>query len=389
MPSSPEIRSPVEARRLAALHRYNILDTPPEEQFDRVVRLAARWFDVPISLIALLDSERQWLKAAVGLDRRETDREIAFCAHHIYDYRLFVVEDTTEDPRFRHNPLVTGPPGIRFYAGAPLVTPTGYVLGALCLIDTEPRSAEAMDLGSLRDLAAIVVDELELRTASRELEERNHQVQALMRELTSAEEKERHRLSELLQEELQQVLQAARLKAENLSSSSSLTGEQAEKIGGITELIEEAMNMTQGLSARFAPPVATQSLRDTFEWLAARMKEVHGLTVSVHAGKLSPVSDETVRMLLYRAVRELLFDVVKHTGVKEARVSLEEGERLQAVVEHEGEGAGLERRLRSDPGLANIVDRIEMLDGTVRVSAPTGGRTRVTVEVPPYVAEAT
>jgi GAF domain-containing protein len=142
--------------RLRALRELLILDTPPEERFDRIVAFAASEFDVPIALISLIDRERQWFKARVGLDVCETAREISFCGHAILQPELFEVLDATRDPRFADNPLVVGAPFIRFYIGAPLVLPTGEAIGTLCLIDTQPRQFDAMDhaiLATLRDLA--------------------------------------------------------------------------------------------------------------------------------------------------------------------------------------------------------------------------------------------
>lgn len=160
-PSSPSPRS----GRLAALHRYGILDTPPEAAYDRLTDLAAEWLDVPIALMTLLDDERQWFKSCVGLDYRETRRDISFCVHNLDDEELLVVENASNDPRFADNPLVTGPPHIRFYAGAPLVTPNEHILGSLCVIDTTPRSLSDPEADALQSLAAIAVDELELRAA--------------------------------------------------------------------------------------------------------------------------------------------------------------------------------------------------------------------------------
>lgn len=141
--------------RLAALRELLILDTPPEERFDRIVEFAAAEFDVPIALVSLIDRERQWFKARVGLAACETSREISFCGHAILQRDLFEVLDATRDPRFADNPLVVGDPFIRFYVGAPLVLPGGATVGTLCLIDTRPREIDAMDraiLGTLRDL---------------------------------------------------------------------------------------------------------------------------------------------------------------------------------------------------------------------------------------------
>jgi GAF domain-containing protein len=149
-----------EAERLAALHALLILDTPPEERFDRIAQFAAAEFDVPIVLITLLDSERQWFKANVGASVCETGRDISFCGHAIMRPETMVVPDALEDPRFADNPLVTAAPFIRFYAGAPLQLPSGLRLGSLCLIDRKPRTLDEMELGILATLRDLVVLEL-------------------------------------------------------------------------------------------------------------------------------------------------------------------------------------------------------------------------------------
>ena len=152
-----------EAMRLDALERQQITDTPEEENFDRVVRLACAAIQTPIGTISLIDSERQWFKARQGMENRETPREHAFCAHAIREDAVMVVEDATKDPRFAANPLVTCENGIRFYAGAPLKTREGFNLGTLCVIDRAPRTISQRDRDLLADMAAIVVNEMELR----------------------------------------------------------------------------------------------------------------------------------------------------------------------------------------------------------------------------------
>ncbi|MDR7269700.1 GAF domain-containing protein [Pelomonas saccharophila] len=144
-----------DAERLRVLRELLVLDTPPEERFDRIVSFAAEEFDMPIALISLIDERRQWFKARVGLDACETSREISFCGHAILQSELFEVLDAALDPRFADNPLVTGAPFIRFYIGAPLALPGGAIIGTLCLIDTKPRHFDMLDraiLGTLRDL---------------------------------------------------------------------------------------------------------------------------------------------------------------------------------------------------------------------------------------------
>lgn len=153
-----------EAARRAALDAYAILDTPPERDFDHLVELAARIFDVPTVLISLVADERQFFKARVGLDVCETGRDVSFCTYALMRPEVMCVPDATHDPRFAHNALVTGPPHIRFYAGAPLVTPAGEGLGSFCLIDSKPRHDFTPEKAkTLATFAGLVMDRMEMR----------------------------------------------------------------------------------------------------------------------------------------------------------------------------------------------------------------------------------
>ncbi len=153
-----------EAARLNALRACQILDTPPEASFERIANLAVQTLDMPIAAVSFVDRERQWFKAKVGLSICETSRNVSFCAHAILREEMLVVPDAAADPRFADNPLVTGEPGIRFYAGAPLYAPDGQALGTLCVIDLKPRQLDERQRKILSDLAAMAVDELILRT---------------------------------------------------------------------------------------------------------------------------------------------------------------------------------------------------------------------------------
>ncbi|MGH7250292.1 MAG: GAF domain-containing protein, partial [Nitrospiraceae bacterium] len=139
-----------EAERLDALRRYAILDTPPEQNFDELVSLASQICRTPIAAISLIDADRQWFKAKVGLTSTQTPRAIAFCAHAIVQPDLFVVRDAMADPRFSTNPLVTADPHIRFYAGMPLIASNGHALGTLCVIDRVPRELTQEQAEALR-----------------------------------------------------------------------------------------------------------------------------------------------------------------------------------------------------------------------------------------------
>jgi GAF domain-containing protein len=163
-----------ESQRLAALHQYRLLDTLPEAVYDDLAFIASQICQTPIALVSLIDEHRQWFKAKIGLEATETPRDIAFCAHAILDPNAVMqVPDTRLDERFARNPLVTSAPGIRFYAGVPLVTPGGHAIGTLCAIDQRPRQLSDDQLRALRALAREVMVQVELRwtiaTLEREL----------------------------------------------------------------------------------------------------------------------------------------------------------------------------------------------------------------------------
>jgi GAF domain-containing protein len=158
-----------EKKRLKVLWQYEVLDTVPEEVFDDLTDLAAKICEAPIALISLVDEDRQWFKAKIGTTVSETARDFSFCAYAITHSDIFIISDATRDPRFAFNPLVTSEPKIRFYAGAPLITPDGHALGTLCVIDKVPRQLRPEQKQALRILAHHVVSQLELRRRSREL----------------------------------------------------------------------------------------------------------------------------------------------------------------------------------------------------------------------------
>ena len=158
-----------EKARLAALHRYSILDTLPEQIYDDVTALASLICGTPMSLVTLLDADRQWFKATTGIAIKETPRSVSFCAHTIATSATLIVKDAQQDPRFRENPAVTGPPGVRFYAGAPIVEADGHVLGTVCVIDTAPRSITPIQVAALEALARHTMALMEMRHTIAEL----------------------------------------------------------------------------------------------------------------------------------------------------------------------------------------------------------------------------
>jgi CheY-like chemotaxis protein len=165
----PPKQTPNEAQRLETLRRYEILDTETEAAFDEIAWLAARVCDTPMAIVSLVDEQRQWFKARIGLEVTQTPRRLSFCGHAIHHDESFVIPNALEDERFRDNPLVLDAPYIRFYAGVPLAAPNGERIGTLCVLDTRPRHLDEGTLRSLRTLSNQVMAQLELRLKSAEL----------------------------------------------------------------------------------------------------------------------------------------------------------------------------------------------------------------------------
>ena len=194
-------KPPNEDARVSALRKLGILDTAPEAAFDDIVTLASHICGTPVSMVSLIDTERQWFKSRVGVTDSETPRDISFCGHGILGTDLMVVADAHYDERFFDSPLVTGPPHVRFYAGAPLITRDGLALGMLCVVDREPRILEPWQVDSLRVLARQVMAQIELRQQNRDLGEAITQL-----------------------ETSQTALKKANTRLEDLATSDGLTG---------------------------------------------------------------------------------------------------------------------------------------------------------------------
>ena len=213
---------PDEKDRLADLRSFKVLDTPPEEELDNLTQLAAHICGTPMALISLVDASRQWFKSRLGVEFTGTPREYAFCAYAILQPDLFIVPDALKDPRFRSSPLATSGPAIRFYAGAPLVSPDGHVLGTLCVMDRVPRHLTRTQAEVLRALSRQVMNHLVMR---RQL----HQLRDELLEL--------HRTEKRLQNGKQTVEASGRIKYELLQNLGLHARESLTDIGKLTEQV--------------------------------------------------------------------------------------------------------------------------------------------------------
>jgi diguanylate cyclase (GGDEF)-like protein len=261
-----------EETRIQALREHAILDTIEEQTFIDIAKLASFICEAPIALMSLVDTDRQWFKARVGLQATQTPREHAFCAHAILrPQEVMVVNDARLDPRFLDNPLVTGDPRIRFYAGAPLVTPDGQALGTLCVIDSAPREMPAEKIAALRTLSRLAAAQLELRRVIGEVDSNAAELRARLLQV----------------EEQQTELEAANAGLEALSITDGLTGvknrrafdqglyqelARASREGTPVSLLLIDIDKFKSYNDRFGHPVGDEAIRKVAQTLAARAR---------------------------------------------------------------------------------------------------------------------
>jgi GAF domain-containing protein len=256
LPKSEEIR-------LADLALYDIIDTPEEKEFDELRELAAQICDCPISLITLLDSDRQWFKSKQGIDEQGTPRNLSFCSHAILDDGIMVVEDTASDERFFDNPLVTGAHKIRFYAGAPIVSPTGQKLGTICVIDRHPRKFTAEQYRALEILSNQITKLLELRLKSKVIEQRANEIIKIKNKATidfiNELDKEHFSVAKELHENIAQELAASRLYLNMaVSNESGRLAHIQEANQSIGNVLTEIKNLSYSISPSTVESVSIQ-----------------------------------------------------------------------------------------------------------------------------------
>jgi len=392
-----------DAERIAALRRYCVLDTLAEPAFDRLTKIAQHLLDTPTVLVSLIDSDRQWFKSRIGLDATETPRNISFCGHAIFHRQLLVVPNALHDPRFADNPLVVGPPGIRFYIGAPLITADGFALGTLCAIAYSPRPIPTeKQIGLLRSLADAVVDALELRAqlAERERLERlkNEFVSTVSHELRTPLTSIAGML-ELLDAEVVGALPTDAKEMVNVAYNNSqrlirLINDilDIEKIESgrmpfdlaplpLAPLIEKAVAETQSFAQGFGVRVATQFRIEDAIALVDPDRFIQVLTNLIsNATKFSPRA-ETVLVTLNRSGDRLRISVAdRGPGIPEVFRSRMFEKFAQA------DGSDSRRLAGTGLGLAIVKEIVEHLDGTVDFDTELGGGTTFHINLPEWKA---
>ena len=304
-----------EIDRLAALSALNVLDSPPEKDFDDIVALASGVCGVPMSMVGLIDADREWFKAQIGTDLTELPRELSFSSHAILGHDLLMVPDTREDSRFRDNPSVQMNGGIRFYAGAPLITTDGYALGTLCVIDSKPRRLDIEQLQALRALARQVTSQLELRRYAVALAHTTARLQVL--------ERHKDELAGLVGGELRAPLRLMASYLEGLGRTGEQDPEQAELVGrataahvrGFRDLIEHLTSMAKAGADRDTLHMREIDLTRLTQRAVEAVRPIAAtkqIWILNHAGGPAlPIIADPVR--LEQVLMHLLFAAVKYT----------------------------------------------------------------------------
>ncbi|HEX8697360.1 MAG TPA: GAF domain-containing sensor histidine kinase [Myxococcaceae bacterium] len=338
-----------EEQRLESLSAHAILDTLPEQDFDDVTQLASFICGVPIALVSLVDRERQWFKSKVGLDATETPRDVAFCAHAILQDDLFVVPDAHGDQRFHDNPLVTGGPHVRFYAGTPLKSADGHNLGTLCLIDNKPRQLTAEQADILRRLGRQVEAHLQLRLRVRELERLETQSRS-QRDALARVQNQKDELVRLVMRDFHAPLSAIQANASYIQYLLSLPERVCGSAREIRDAAESMQRMVGNLmeASTDESPVALQPTEfDVCALLGEVTREFSQRTRNSHRQFTHrvQVSEQRItadRGLLRRTLDNLLDNSFRFTALGSGKVSLEasqpEAGLLEVRVRDEGPG---------------------------------------------------
>jgi len=354
--------SVVEIERLMALRSQEVLDTPAEEAFDRLTRLASELFETPICAVSLVDEDRQWFKSQVGLSISETPRSMSFCDHAIRGDDVMVVSNAPEDDRFADNPLVTGAPHIRFYAGAPLRLKSGHKLGALCVIDTEPREGLTdAEKRRLETLAKVVVDELELRLVARHL----NQAKAEAELATRAKAEFLATMTHELRSPLTSIIGFSGM----LNASGLLEGRDkhfAERIqfasSGLLALVNDVLDLGKleaGAVEIIRQPVELQSFLRDVTSLFTLQTEAKGVGLRLEIDLHAPQRVETDASWLQQILTNLLSNAVKFTDRGEIVVYVtQKADALAFRVEDTGPGIPAER-------LERVFEQYEQADRSI------------------------
>ncbi|HEU4470056.1 MAG TPA: GAF domain-containing protein [Flavisolibacter sp.] len=373
-----------EKLRLQDLNSFDILDTQAEKEFDELAELAASLVGCQAAAISFIDSKRQWFKARKGLDATETARDVSFCSHTILEDELLIVTDALQDERFSDNPEVVGGMMIRFYAGAPIVSSSGYKLGAVCILDRQPRKIDKTQARSLKMIARQVSKLLELRLKNKLLKRSaEHLLQVekkLLQQTLQEQEKERRMIGRELHENIAQGLAATKLYLEMAEANANPVF-----IRKSIENVTSMLNQTRDLSKSITPStLETLGLNELLEHLVNRFASTTGIKSElVYSGQT--VIHPEISITLYRMVEEQLSNIQQHAQAAKVIVSVKAGEEVSVSVQDNGVGFEL-AQFRKGFGIGKIVSLAEYFGGTVNIVAHINAGCNLTIRMPAMTA---
>jgi signal transduction histidine kinase len=369
---------------LADLRRYQVLDSDPEEAFDGLTRLARQLAETPFALVSLTDDSRQWFKSRVGVTLQEIPRDWAPCAHVVFERRSIVCNDMQLDARFADNPLVTGPPHVRFYAGMALVTPQGAILGTLAVMDTRPRELSPAQAEVLTLLARQVVDQLELRIAYRDLSALRARDRLLEQRLRSERMDEAQRLAAELHDGVgQDLVGISMMLAAFLRTPAARDRLVQEPIAEATRLLGNAIARCRKVSEAYGGFLVRNegvlgALRHFARDLAPASMRIEIGGSDIPAGCI----DESNAYNLFSIGHEAITNAVRHSGGSVVRVEVSHSKgRIDLCVEDNG--VGIAEAGGTEPGLGRSIMeyRALMMHGKLRYDRSGEGGLRVTCQL--------
>ncbi len=296
-----------ESQRIKSLKDLEILDTPPEERFDRITKIAQIMLDVPIALVSLIDSNRQWFKSCIGLDTRETPRSLSFCGHAIHNEEILTIEDALLDKRFADNPLVTGNPFIRFYAGRPIHSPDNNVLGTLCIIDKKPRTLSRADKNLLNDLAIWVENEFKNIKMTRELKTLNEELRK--------KDLQKDEFSAMISHELKTPLTPITVWCDALLDPELFGTLNKEQKNGVQKILESTESLQNLINDIFdAQKLGMKKLEMNIEEFRLNdlMKDIHASNLSLADSKKISLINSTQDKILIKNDRKRLAQILNN-----------------------------------------------------------------------------
>ncbi len=364
-----------EELRLEDLFSYNILDTDSEKEFDELVELAASICNCPVSMVTFIDEKRQWFKAKIGVEYAETSRDLSFCAHTILDDDVMVVEDSLLDDRFKDNPFTQLEKPVRFYAGAPIVSPEGYKLGTLCVINHTPKKLSHVQERALVILSHQITRLLELRKKSASLRKRAEQIIELkeqsVNQVLQDHELQKQQIAEEIQEQIAQQVAACRLYIGIAGESEAMRNEYLKKVNEkLATVITDMRKLSRLLTPAVLPNVP---LEDIVSDYIKNIQEDMPFKLRVSSKGNSLFTSMDINLTLFRVIEIWINNLKNRTDVTNVQVLFTYNGSVQLNIENDSTSYGMEE-VEMDVMRSAIDARINHLQGSISILPnPTGG----------------